>query len=107
MMKLKWEGSVYEVRGLNAKEYMGIERIIRAAKKLDANAPLDMDGGDFTAGLIVACVLKDDCSLTWAEVGELPAKLYQALSNAASKLNTLAPKEEEALFFESSTEKAV
>ncbi len=105
-MKLKWEGSVYEVRELNAKEYIDIERIIRAAKKLEANAPLDMDGGDFTAGLIVACVLKDDASMTWAEVGELPAKLFQAISNAASELNTLRPQEEKALFFESSMEEA-
>jgi len=105
-MRLKWADSVYEVRPLNAKEYMGIERIIRGAKALEVDEPLNMDGGDFTAGLIVACTTKDDKALTWAEVEEMPAKLFQAISNVASELNTLRPKEEEALFFGSSMEGA-
>lgn len=103
MKKLKWEGSVYEVKELNAKEYIGIDRIIRDAKDIKADEPLVMDGGEFTLGLIVACATKDGKPLKWEHIEGMPAKLFQAISNMATKLNTLMPKEEEALFFESST----
>jgi len=103
MTKLKWGDSTYEVRELNAKEYIGIDRIIRDVKKIKDDEPLNMDGGEFTLGLIVACTKKDGRPLKWAHVEKMPAKLFQAISNMATKLNTLMPKEEEAFFFESST----
>jgi len=107
---MKWGDFIYQVRELNAKEYLGIEGIVRKAKDYSADAPLAMEPGDFSIGLIVASVVKtkegnDDWEgLVWEEVAEMPAKLFQALSNKTNALNVLSPKEEHSLFFESSME---
>ena len=103
-MKLKWIESVYEIRELNAKEYLEIEKIVRDAKDFPSDVPLEMEPGDFSIGLIVASVKLNDEKLAWGQVVEMPAKLFQALSNRTNELNVLSPKEERSLFFESSTE---
>jgi len=103
-MRLKWADSVYEIRELNAKEYLEIEKIVRDAKDWPLDTPLAMEPGDFSIGLIVASVKADDEILSWKRVVEMPAKLFQALSNRTNELNVLSPKEERSLFFESSTE---
>ena len=103
-MKIKWQNDVYEVRALNAKEYLAIEKIVRQAKDIATDEPLSMEGGDFTIGLVVASTTKQDMQhLDWDEVVKMPAKLFQALSKAANDLNILSAKEEQELFFESST----
>lgn len=102
---IEWEGEIYSVLELNAREYLKIEQIIRRSKNIAPDGPLEMKSGDFSIALLMACVTKNDGErLTWEEVEEMPAKLFQALLNEANRLNTLSPEEERSLFFGSSME---
>jgi len=98
----EWAGD-YEAREISALEYLDIaEKLSREAeeKGLEFDA---LPKGAFNLELIKTCVRKDEKPLN-VDLGSMPAKIYELLTDVAMKLNTLLPKEKQRIFLQSSKE---